>query len=102
MIELKGVVNAYQAASPVKAARKAENGQAWAVRQEKQADSVDLSPDAALHVELSHMARTQAQKLSQPASAERIASLQERYRGDNCPVSGREIAAAIFRTVIGE
>lgn len=62
-------------------------------------DRVAISPEANFKAELSSYAKVYAKNLE--VSSERLEELKAAYAGDNCPVSGRDIAASVIRHVLG-
>ena len=64
-------------------------------------DKVNISSEGSFKAELSTYAKVYSSQNKQNTSAERIEELKEAYKGDNCPVSGRDIASAIIKYTFG-
>lgn len=66
-------------------------------------DIISISPmgsfQTALKTEVKKYAATQMQA---PVSAQRIAILKEKYQGENCPIPGAEVAAAVLNRICGD
>ena len=61
-------------------------------------DVVQISADAAMKGKLSAFAAVLAKEIH-TADAGRIAQLKAQYAGDNCPVGGADVAAAILARI---
>ncbi|NLW64975.1 MAG: hypothetical protein GXY26_01900 [Clostridiales bacterium] len=64
-------------------------------------DEVAISSDASFKAALSSYAKAYASNKNQEVSAERVEALKSAYSGDNCPVSGRDVAAAVIKYTFG-
>ena len=64
-------------------------------------DKINISSEASFKAELSSYAKVGSSQNAQCVSAERIEKLKEAYKGDNTPVSGRDIASAIIKNTFG-
>lgn len=64
-------------------------------------DEVAISSDASFKATLSSYAKAYASHKKQDVSAQQIEKLKAEYAGDNCPVSGRDIAASIIKYTFG-
>lgn len=63
-------------------------------------DKIELSEDAVRTTQLTDL-RKQVHDTQQPVSSDRIAELKEKYAGDACPVSDKEIAQALWNSLFG-
>ncbi len=63
---------------------------------EYSSDTIAISRDASFKAAMSVAAKRYSAEVTKEASAERITQLKNAYAGDNCPVSGREVAAAVL------
>lgn len=67
-------------------------------------DIVKFSPEASFRSQLSAMAKGYAAEVKEnegTVSAQRISELKAQYEGDNCPVSGYDVARAVLNRVCG-
>lgn len=64
-------------------------------------DKIAISSEASFKAELYSCAKAYACKNRQPVPEERIEELKKQYAGDNCPVSGHDIASAVIRNIFG-
>lgn len=64
-------------------------------------DTVDISSNGSFKAKLGTYSKTFEAHSKQAASQERIEELKTAYTGDNCPVSGVDIASAIAKYALG-
>jgi len=62
-------------------------------------DMVQISSDAAQKGKLNAFSAALFREMNSAAGPERMAQLKEQYAGDNCPVSGADIAGAIVARI---
>lgn len=65
-------------------------------------DTVEISHDGNFKSELGTYSKAYETHSKQDASQERIEQLKVSYAGDNCPVSGTDIATAIMKYTFGK
>ena len=66
-------------------------------------DTIDISPNASFQVKLDAQTKrySEISKQNSTVSQAKLSELKAKYEGDNCPLSGYDIANAILRNVCG-
>ena len=64
-------------------------------------DTVEISSNGSFKAELGTYSKAYETHSKQDASQERVEQLKVSYAGDNCPVSGTDIATAIMKYTFG-
>lgn len=64
-------------------------------------DVVKISPEASFRAKLDGVAKNYATaaRSNEAGQQARVESLKEKYQGDNCPVSGYDVATALMNTI---
>lgn len=63
----------------------------------KVGDSINISSDASFKAQLGKYAKAYKAKNMEKVSPERMAQLKEQYKENNCPISSKNIAAAVIK-----
>lgn len=66
-------------------------------------DVVAISPEASFRAKLDSLSKGYAAqgKAVEASSGDRVQALKAQYQGDNCPVSGYDVARAVYASVCG-
>lgn len=70
-------------------------------RRPSSCDSIQVSSQASLQVGLEAKCKEYANGWEESISSQRIEALKLKYQGDQCPVSGKEVAMAMMERVTG-
>jgi len=102
-MEINSIQNFYrlQNSTNTGRAKKTAEESTYAPSETHGTDKINISSEASFKAELSTYAKVSSSQNAQNVSAERIEKLKEAYKGDNTPVSGRDIASAIIKYTFG-
>lgn len=102
-MEINSIQNFYRLQNSANTGRvkKAAEESVYSPSESYGTDKINISSEASFKAELSTYAKVSATQNAQNVTAERIEKLKEDYKGDNCPVSGRDIASSILKYTFG-
>lgn len=104
-MEIKGVheLYPYRSLGGVSRTSRGTGETVAASKDSTERDVVRISPEAAFRSKLDAASKSYAEKARNYESGfpQKIQELKEQYKGDNCPVSGQDVARAIMNNVCG-
>lgn len=103
-MEIKSIYSQY-AIKPEKYTGKsndASGGTPAIGKENNSVDMIELSPNATLQTQLAVEKKAAARSFHAELSDARVAALRLKYQGDNCPVSGSDVAEAMMKRVLGQ
>ncbi len=65
-------------------------------------DSIQISSHASLQVGVEAKCKEYASKWEDNISSQRLEALKSKYQGDQCPVTGKDVAIAMMERVTGK
>ena len=101
-MEIKGIGDVYKTLFPTSGRSKTEKVDDRLAATDVNRDVIKISSEASFLSKVEGVGKAYAADLDKGISSERMSELKAQYQGDNVPVSGTEVAKAMFGRIFGE
>ncbi|NLC78843.1 MAG: hypothetical protein GX683_03860 [Ruminococcaceae bacterium] len=101
-MDIKGIGDIYKASFNTSARTRTEKVDEKVAATDVGRDIVKISSEASFLSKVENVGKSFGADLDKGISSERMSELKALYKGDNTPVSGAEVANAVFGRIFGE